>query len=74
MIILMHTLCMNMISCERFVTCSDSKVGRLLSPIECMSFSMSYAGLSANTFFGNYELTKTLYEFHGSLCLLQSGY
>ena len=51
---------MNMISSERFVTCSDSKVGRLVLPIESMSYSMSYVGLSVKTFFHEYELKSRL--------------
>ena len=51
---------MNTIRWERFVTCSDSNVGRLVSPIESMSFSMSYVGLSVKTFFHKYELKSRL--------------
>ena len=42
------------------VTCSDSKFGKLVSPIEFMSFSTSDVGLSVNTFFPNYEVNSIL--------------
>ena len=41
----------------------DSKVERLFSPIESMSYSMNYVGLSVKTFFHEYELKSRLNKY-----------